>query len=286
MSIKMRMISTLGVCALLLLTIACRLENNETADSSAARGDAAAGEMNAVETPESTKTPEPTEAPNAGAWGGIETPEGNPAAEGVEESAEESAEASFQKGLERAQKMENSGNMEDASRAYQLLTTDFPNRWEPYHRLALLYERAQDTDAASALYDLALQRRPTEGSFFNDYGWYQLCVGNLENARNLLLNAVKMDDKNPKFKNNLAFCLAQMERYEEAFLMFRDAAGNSTDAYLNLAQVQYLQNKHQQARESVQKALTLSPNNEKAQELLSELEKSESSNAPTVPEAK
>lgn len=175
----------------------------------------------------------------------------------------------FQTAFQRAKKMEDSGDTDGASLAYQMMTQDFPNRYEPYHRLAMIYERNSDEDAATALYEEALRLRPKDASFYNDYGWYLVTLRQYPEAHVLLYQAVRMAEGEKKYQNNLACCLTYEKRYEEAFLMFQKASdGDSSQAYMNLARNQILLEDAEAARASLEKVLVYSPKNEEAKELL------------------
>lgn len=160
---------------------------------------------------------------------------------GDEISLEEAIRRDFEEGMKNALDMEKTDS-EGASRAYQALTADYPNRFEPYHRLALLFEAAQDQEAAIALYEEALRMNPASAVFFNDFGWYLYSVHEYERAAAMLQKALSLDAGNPKYITNLALTTAELGRWEEAFALFQKAPGaKSFDSYSAIAAIQLKQ---------------------------------------------
>lgn len=182
----------------------------------------------------------------------------------------------FAESIQNGYDLEKKGDLKAASLAYQLLTTEFPNRFEPYHRLARIYEQhknKEDEEMAYVLYEEALRKRPSDAAFFNDYGWFLLSREQAAEALPILQQAVTLAPKEIKYKNNLALCLGKSRRYEEAFLMFKEAsAGDSAVAYINLANIQISLGEFSEVKKSLQKALTHDPKSVPAKEMLREIE--------------
>ena len=240
-----------------------------------------------IPTPTSVPTSAPTSAPDPAPEAApqsaepevstplctVESPDG-----GIPQTAD-----AFEKAFQRANGMAEKGDIEGASRAFQLMTQDFPDRYEPYHRLALIVEREGDEDTATALYEEALRRRPKDAAFFNDYGWYLLTLQKYSEAHTLLYQAVNLDGQEKKYQNNLACCLAFERRYDEAFMMYKKSAnGNSAEAHLNLARNQILLEDAEATRTNLQKALVFDSENSEAKRLLKVLDESQAQPAPEV----
>lgn len=168
---------------------------------------------------------------------------------------------------------------EAANRAYQVLTEDYPNRFEPYHRLALLFEKAGDDEAAIALYEEAMRKNPTDAGFFNDFGWYSYTQKELVNAEVLLRKANLLAPNTPKYMVNLAVVVAEQGRWDDAFALFMKVPDyNAAKSYLSIAGIQFNQaasaknpeeaeKKFQLAEETLKKCLALSPDDPAALEL-------------------
>ena len=168
---------------------------------------------------------------------------------------------------------------EAASRAYQVLTEDYPNRFEPYHRMALLFERSGDDEAAIALYEEAMRKNPTDAAFFNDFGWYSYTQNELVNAEVLLRKANLLAPNTPKYMVNLAVVVAEQGRWDDAFALFMKVPDyNAAKSYLSIAGIQFHQametenpeeaeRKFQLAEETLKKSLALAPEDPAALEL-------------------
>ena len=166
-----------------------------------------------------------------------------------------------------------------ANRAYQVLTEDYPNRFEPYHRLALLFEKAGDDEAAVALYEEAMRKNPTDAAFFNDFGWYSYMQKELVNAEVLLRKANLLAPNTPKYMVNLAVVVAEQGRWDDAFALFMKVPDyNAAKSYLSIAGIQVSQaasaknpeeaeKKFQLAEETLKKCLALAPDDPAALEL-------------------
>ena len=196
------------------------------------------------------------------------------------------SEASFQNLIEKdfAEAMAKARALEEtdpeaANRAYQVLTEDYPNRFEPYHRLALLFEKAGDDEAAIALYEEAMRKNPTDAAFFNDFGWYSYTQNELMNAEVLLRKANLLAPNTPKYMVNLAVVVAEQGRWDDAFALFMKVPDyNAAKSYLSIAGIQSRQaaaakspeeaeKKFQLAEETLKKSLALAPEDPAALEL-------------------
>jgi len=230
-----------------------------------------------VQEPEETQvSPEPTQVP-ASAPASAPAPVQISAAE-PDDSFQQLVEKDFSEAMVKAQALEAT-DPEEASRAYQVLTEDYPNRFEPYHRLALLFEKAGDDEAAIALYEEAMRKNPTDAAFFNDFGWYSYTQKELVNAEVLLRKANLLAPNTPKYMTNLAVVVAEQGRWDDAFALFMKVPGfNAAKSYLAIAGIQFQQatvapnpeeaaKKTQLAEETLKKCLALDPENAAAREL-------------------
>ncbi len=194
---------------------------------------------------------------------------------------DEAIQKDFEAGMKNALELEKT-DLEGASRAYQALTADYPNRFEPYHRLALLFEAAKDHEAAIALYEEALRMNPASAVFFNDFGWYLYSISEFERAAVMIQKALTLEAGNPKYLTNMALVSAELGRWEEAFAFFQKVPGaKSAESYSSIAAVQLKQamnalekedieagkSKMEMAKENLKKVRSLDPELPAAAEL-------------------
>lgn len=195
---------------------------------------------------------------------------------GKEMPLEEAIARDFSNAMSEAKALEEK-DPEGASRAYQVLTADYPNRYEPYHRMALLAEMAKDYELAVALYEEAARKNPPDAAFYNDFGWYLYTVGEYAEAISKLrqANALAPDaPETPKYQMNLALALTGLGNYDEAFeLMQKIPGAKAAASYCTLGAIQLKQaleavqakdtkkaeEKLKIAEENIQKALALDP---------------------------
>lgn len=196
-------------------------------------------------------------------------------------SLDEVIEKDLEKALKEAMELEKT-DPKAASQAYQALTTDYPNRYEPYHRLALYFEHIGDHEAAIALYEEAQRMNPQDAVFFNDFGWYLYSTREFDQAAAMLQKANSLAPNMPKYQTNLALATAQLGRWEDAFALLQKVSGaKSAESYCTIAAIQFEQvvraaeekqneeaeKKLALARETLKKALALDPNLPAALEL-------------------
>ncbi len=208
----------------------------------------------------------------------VSTPENAP-------SLEETMEKDLAESLKKVDELMKT-DAEAACRYLQSLTVDYPNRYEPYHLLALYYEQAQDHEAALALYEEAQRKNPENDVFYEDFGIYLYQTGDFERALSMFQTANSYRPDNQKRWHNSALASAQLERWEEAFTLFQKENGaNAAKSYTLVAQTQYehaiqplannqkdaAKDKLQLALETVQKSLSLDPTFAPAIELRSAL---------------
>lgn len=202
-------------------------------------------------------------------------------------SLEETMEKDFAESLKKADELMKT-DADAACRYLQSLTVDYPNRYEPYHLLALHYEQAQDHEAAIALYEEAQRKRPENDVFYEDFGIYLYQTGDFERALSMFQTANSYRPADQKRWRNSALAAAQLGRWEDVFSFFQKEQGaNAAKSYTLVAQTQYEQAIQQQSNgqkdavreklqlslETVQKSLALDPTFTPALELRTALEK-------------
>lgn len=91
-----------------------------------------------------------------------------------------------------------------------------PNLGEAYASLGSLKREARDFDGAIADYQRAIELSP---SHLDAYNWYAITlatIGRQEEAIDLVYEGLKIDPLSPTLRNNLAFWLMRMGRFEDA----------------------------------------------------------------------
>ena len=167
--------------------------------------------------------------------------------------------------------LEKIGQWDEAREVYKRLRDDYPERPEPYHRLAVVADRQRRHDEAQQLYTRALQLSPRDPELFNDLGYCFYLQGKLEKAESALRKAVRLEPDNSRFHNNLGMVLGQQQRHDEALEAFA-ATGSDADAFFNLAFVYASQDQHEEAKSCFRQALSLDPTHDQAREALGSFE--------------
>ena len=167
--------------------------------------------------------------------------------------------------------LEKIGQWDEAREVYKRLRDDYPERPEPYHRLAVVADRQRRHDEAQQLYTRALQLSPRDPELFNDLGYCFYLQGKLEKAESALRKAVRLEPDNSRFHNNLGMVLGQQQRHDEALKAFA-ATGSDADALFNLAFVYASQDQHEEAKSCFRQALSLDPTHDQAREALASFE--------------
>jgi Tfp pilus assembly protein PilF len=99
---------------------------------------------------------------------------------------------------------------------------------------AQLHDSRQEYGAADKLYQQAIQKHPKDASIYNDWGLSYERRGKLPEAIVTLSKAVELQPKKPLYRNNLAMCLVELNKPEDAFRQLV-AVNSPAVAHYNLA---------------------------------------------------
>jgi Flp pilus assembly protein TadD len=187
---------------------------------------------------------------------------------------DDTASPAFAEDTSRARNLEKAGKYEEARTVYQRLIVKYPERYEPYHRLAVVADRQKRFLEAQGLYAEAIRLNPKNPDLFNDLGYCQFLQGRLDKAEASLLKAVSLAPSNPKYRNNLGMVYGHQGRYDEALAQFR-RAGSESDAYYNLAFVKAAKDDVEGAKECFNLALAADPTFEPARRALASFRKAD-----------
>ena len=171
-------------------------------------------------------------------------------------------------------KAEDAGKPVEAKVIYERLIRDFPKRYEPHHRLAMVPDRQKRHREAQTHLAEAQRLAPEKTEIFNDLGYSFYLQGQLNKAESAIAKAVQAQPTNPRFRNNLGLVLGQQGRMEEAHQQFRQA-GSEADAQYNMAFILASRNDMEGAKRCFRAALLVDPTYEKARKTLESFERFE-----------
>ncbi len=168
------------------------------------------------------------------------------------------------KNLERVKKWD------EARAVYQPLIAARPDRYEAYHRLAVVADRQQRYSEAEALYSQAIRLSPGNPELFNDLGYSFLLQNEFGKAEVAILKAVAIAPANERYRNNLGLACGFQGRYDEAMDQFRKG-GNEADACCNMAFILAQRGEVALAEQYLRNALAQDPQHKAARRALESL---------------
>lgn len=180
----------------------------------------------------------------------------------------------FTKRFSQARSLESANKLDEARSIYQQLISAHPNRWEPYHRLALVADRQKRFTEAESLLSEALRRKPMDAELLADLGYCYYLQGKLDKAESALAKAVAIKPSEARYRNNLGLVYGVKGRTEEALESFRHA-GSEADAQYNMAFVMATRNDMEGAKKRFQMALDVEPNHDGARRALRSFEQAD-----------
>jgi len=140
----------------------------------------------------------------------------------------------FESEMAKARRLLLAKRFGEARPIYERLIAEYPQRYQPYHRLAVVADHQQQHREAEKLYFRAIRLNRHDAEVFNDLGYCLYSQGKLAEAERILKQAVTMNPRSARFRNNLGLVLGRLGRYDEAFAQFR-RGGRQADALHNLA---------------------------------------------------
>lgn len=177
--------------------------------------------------------------------------------------------AEIQFGLGRS--LEAQGNLEKAKSAYYLALESNPRLAAAYRRLAIVYDQQAQYDKVDEMFRKALEMKPGSADIFCDLGYSMYQRRRWAEAEMNFRQAIAIEPAHTRAHNNLGLLLAQTDRAEESLAEFRAAGNSIAEAHLNLAFVQAVNGKLQDAVHTTQTALAAAPESPSVRERLQEL---------------
>lgn len=169
---------------------------------------------------------------------------------------------------------EQRGEWERAHQHYVEMTKAHPKEVNGYHRAAAACDQLRRHAEAQAWYNKAIALDPEDSQLHNDLGYSYYLAGDLAAAETEIRAAIKLDELNPRYHNNLGLVLGAQDRPEQALEQFR-LAGSEADAQFNLAFVHSLHHRFDDARNCFRQALAFDPNHAKSQAAIESFAKAE-----------
>jgi tetratricopeptide (TPR) repeat protein len=183
-------------------------------------------------------------------------------------SAAQNAEVLFALG----RTLENTGEVEQAIRAYNDALRQDPERIDAAVRLAMLLDQQGRFEESQALYKHALTQQPNNADICCNLGYSLYLQRRWKEASQVLRWAIHLEPDHQRAHNNLGLVLASIGDVPGALRAFHGGGCNQVDAYLNLAYVMTLQQKWGEAGRAYQEALALDPSSSAAQKGLQNLQ--------------
>ncbi|MEE3372966.1 MAG: tetratricopeptide repeat protein [Planctomycetota bacterium] len=146
---------------------------------------------------------------------------------------------------------------------------------EPNHSLMLvkqarLLTRLGEYELAEKSYQRAIQAASDEVLPVHDLGLFYAERGRVDAALTMLAMAVKLAPENPRYRNNLARVLIDVDRVDDAVSQL-EAVLSPAKARYNAGYLLRERKAYQQARTQLQQAIKLDPSFEEAKHLLADL---------------
>lgn len=185
-------------------------------------------------------------------------------------AAKRLSDAEYNAQLLQGKNFERVKKWEEARAVYQQLIAARPDRYEAFHRLAVVADRQQRYSEAEALYSQAIRLNPGNPELFNDLGYSFLLQNEFAKAEVAILKAVAIAPSNERYRNNLGLAYGFQGRYEEAMEQFRKA-GSEADACCNMAFVLSQQGQTAPAEQYLRRALSRDPQHKAARKALESL---------------
>jgi tetratricopeptide (TPR) repeat protein len=177
-----------------------------------------------------------------------------------------------------ARNLDKSGSDDGAVEQYEKVLQLSPDHPEALRRLAVLYDRRADFTNAEAAYKKLARMHTRDADLMCDWGYSYYLRNNWREAEAKLRRALEIDKSHARARCNLGLVLGQQDRFDEAFMLFRQAGLEEADAHCDLAFVYWTRGKsyYDRARRECMLARQLNPACGKAQELLAQLDEAQS----------
>jgi tetratricopeptide (TPR) repeat protein len=169
--------------------------------------------------------------------------------------------------VERGNKFVQENSLARAKAEYAKALKIFPRHLDALYNQAVVCEKLQDPDAATALYKEYLKMRPEDADVWTQLGVRHDEAGRVAEARAAYEKALAINPKFGRALHNLGVLLETQGKFGEAleylekFISVEEAAGRHTgDAYYSLGALMLRLGKIRDAKVLLQQALDCDPN--------------------------
>ena len=149
-----------------------------------------------------------------------------------------------------------------------------PNLEGVSRRLAVLYDKEWNVEAARKEYDLALKEDSRDASLWNDFGYFHYQHERWDQAEQAFRRALDLKRDFERAQVNLALTLAEQRRYDESFDAFQVVVSESAARH-NLGTILARHGDQEQAKQMLRNAIDLEPALEQPRRVLAWLTGSE-----------
>lgn len=184
--------------------------------------------------------------------------------------------------LDAARELEAAGYDREAAVQYERARRFEPDIPKIAHRLAVLYDRTNQTTKALIEYGRALEAEPKNADLLNDIGYFYYSREQWAAAEEYLSRAVDIEANHTRAWTNLAMTYAQQQRYDEAIGAFERVVSTPA-AHSNVGMIMAQQGKYSMAKQALNWALSQDPDLVQARTALKWIEMRE--RTATVPNA-
>ena len=164
--------------------------------------------------------------------------------------------------FQRAQSLQQQGQMENAIELYGKCIEQAPNRAEPYYKRANSLNALGRLEPAIEDYNRAISLNPSYAYAFCNRGTVLERLGRRDEALASFDRAIELDPKDALTHYNRASVLKDLTRYADALASYESAIGLNDDyaeAYVNRGNVLRELRQHGAALESFDRAIALNP---------------------------
>lgn len=133
-----------------------------------------------------------------------------------------------------------------------------PSLWKAHNLLGNIYDRQKKYAMAISEYQKAIAINPYEGALDNNLGVSYTLYGDHENAVQAFESALRKKYCHEKVYNNLGIALSNLQKYDEAFSVFKKSLGEAP-AYNNLGCIYMKLGKREEAIRCFEKAIEVNP---------------------------
>jgi Tfp pilus assembly protein PilF len=164
----------------------------------------------------------------------------------------------FARSMVEAHDLALEGDFIESQLLYERIVDGYPDRYEPYHHLAVIADCQKRYGQAIAWYVQAAELEPSNAEILHDLGRCLAQQDRFEDAEKALRRAVEVAPEEPLYRETLAINLAQREQYSNALDELVHVMSEA-DAYYKIAEILDEKNHEEGVKECLVLALESNP---------------------------